>query len=219
MEKFSEHPEELKDLNYTSLKKLKEKKVEWTLETPYKHRIVLLKEDLVNLVVDAIVNSAQETLTGGGGVDEAIHLRAGPGLNKEIEKTVPIRPNGARCMTGEAVLTKGHKLPAKYILHTVAPYLDEKGGLQPRLLRNCYKSCLKLAEEKDLGSIAFPPLGTGFYGYPMLDACEVAFEECYKWMSEKKGMKPKIFMCFISELQHQIASELYQNYVKESPKI
>ncbi len=216
MEKFPQHSPELQERNLESLAQLKKRAVAWSLSTRRKSSVVLLKSDSTSLAVDAVVNAANEFLMGGGGVDEAIHAKAGPELNKEIEKNIPVRPNGARCMSGEAVLTLGHGLPAKHIIHTVAPYFDEKGNLQPAVLHNCYRASLKLAEENAIATVAFPPIGTGFYGYPMLEAAQIAFEECCGWLdAEGEGRGRKVMFCFVSELQYEVSKELYENYVKE----
>ena len=138
-------------------------------------QVVLTKENLLKIPADAIVNSANEALLGGGGLDAIIHYYAGASLKDEIQ-LLPNVPNydsyyyPVKCLTGSCVITSGHNLPRPYILHTVCPYLDEHGQPQPDLLIQCYQNILKYIDGEHISSIAIGALGTGYYGYPMVEA-------------------------------------------------
>ncbi|KAL5088293.1 hypothetical protein Trisim1_006744 [Trichoderma cf. simile WF8] len=131
-------------------------------------RISLLRADITALPVDAIVNAAKNSLRGGGGVDGAIHSAAGRGL---VHECITRYPHG--CETGNAVITGGHELPAKHVIHTVGPIFQNEATSEP-LLSSCYESCLKVAVENGCASIAFSGISTGIYGYPSEAAAHVA---------------------------------------------
>ena len=148
-----------------------------------------IQADITTLDVDVIVNAANRTLLGGGGVDGAIHRAAGPQLLEEC------RALGG-CDTGEAKMTKGYRLPARYVIHAVGPVW--KGGDQgePDLLASCYRRSLELAEAKDLRSIAFPSISTGVYGYPLDKAARIALKTVKAWLKETGSAMEVTFCCF-----------------------
>ena len=196
--------------------------------------IKIIQGDITTLAVDAIVNAANQVMLGGGGVDGAIHRAAGPELYKACLKVPEVRP-GVRCPTGEARITPGFKLPAKFVIHTVGPVYREItapcGGSrpmgkrtrraervprlhgEPEKLAACYRNSLALAAENGCKSIAFPCISTGIYGYPKEDAAEIAVREVEEFLAAKnakdtEGMEV-VFCCF-SERDKAI----YENRMK-----
>ncbi|HEY4291577.1 O-acetyl-ADP-ribose deacetylase [Luteibacter sp.] len=133
----------------------------------------VIEADITTLTVDAIVNAANESLLGGGGVDGAIHRAAGPALLAACRALPEVR-KGVRCPTGEARITPGFALPARFVIHTAGPVWHGGGHGEPGLLADCYKNCLKLARDEDVKSIAFPAISAGIYGYPAEAAAEIA---------------------------------------------
>ncbi|MBQ6519779.1 MAG: O-acetyl-ADP-ribose deacetylase [Anaerolineaceae bacterium] len=159
--------------------------------------------DITKLKVDAIVNAANESLLGGGGVDGAIHRAAGPGLLEECRKL-----NG--CRTGEAKITRGYRLKADYVIHTVGPVYDPSRRAEcERLLRSCYRNSLDLAKQYDLHSIAFPAISTGAYGYPPQDAAAAALAAVSTWLSEN----PDYGMAVVMSCYDERTKQCYQNII------
>jgi O-acetyl-ADP-ribose deacetylase (regulator of RNase III) len=154
--------------------------------------IKLVDDDITVLKVEAIVNAANNSLLGGGGVDGAIHHAAGPGLLEECRKL-----NG--CATGDAKITQGYNLPARYIIHTVGPVWHGGSAGEEGLLAKCYQKSYRLAREKKLRSIAFPAISTGVYGFPKKKAALIAVRETQKALSENKELERVLFVCFNAE--------------------
>lgn len=152
-------------------------------------KIEIYLGDIVKLNVGAIVNAANKSLLGGGGVDGAIHRAAGPELLKECRTL-----GGAE--TGEAKITKGYNLPAKYVIHTVGPVWQGGSHNEDKLLASCYKNSLRLAREHNIKSVAFPAISTGIYGFPFERAANIAYTEVKKFLAENPDMEKIIFACF-----------------------
>ena len=146
-------------------------------------RIEVVEGDITTLAVDAIVNAANESLLGGGGVDGAIHRAAGPGLLDECRALPEVRP-GVRCPTGEARITGGHRLPARWVIHTVGPVWRGGDHGEPERLAACYANALQLASDRGLASIAFPAISCGVFGYPHAPAAAVAIGQLRDWSAD-----------------------------------
>ena len=155
-------------------------------------RLAAVKADITGFAVDAIVNAANSTMLGGGGVDGAIHRAAGPELLAEC------RGIGG-CPTGEARITKGYRLPAKHVIHAVGPIWRGGKAGEEVLLAKCYRSCLTLAVDSGVASIAFPAISTGVYGFPRGRAAQIAVAETSAFLSTDRRIERVIFACFDAE--------------------
>jgi O-acetyl-ADP-ribose deacetylase (regulator of RNase III) len=158
-------------------------------------KIEVWQGDITTLAVDAIVNAANESLLGGGGVDGAIHRAAGPQLLAECAALPEIRP-GMRCPTGEVRATAGYNLPAKHVLHTVGPVWQDGLRDEPALLANCYWKSLQLAEKLGLTSIAFPAISCGVFGYPLHQAAHIAATETLTWQRSHREPRRIILVAY-----------------------
>lgn len=154
-----------------------------------RERIEIVEGDITKQQVDAIVNAANTSLLGGGGVDGAIHRAAGPELVEETRKI-------GGCPTGEARVSKGYRLPAKWVIHTVGPVWAGGNRNEDQLLSNCYKNSLKAAKELGVKTIAFPSISTGAYGFPLERATEIALRETKNFLQADESLEKVIFVCF-----------------------
>jgi O-acetyl-ADP-ribose deacetylase (regulator of RNase III) len=159
------------------------------------NKIEVIQADITTLAVDAIVNAANESLVGGGGVDGAIHRAAGPQLLAECRAIPQVRP-GVRCPTGEARITGAHALPARFVIHTVGPVWRGGNAGEAALLAACYRNSLQLAHAHSIESIAFPAISCGVYGYPPERAVPLAVGEILRWRDAHEMPTHVVFACF-----------------------
>jgi O-acetyl-ADP-ribose deacetylase (regulator of RNase III) len=154
-----------------------------------KEKIEFIQADITKISVDAVVNAANNTLLGGGGVDGAIHLAAGPELVAECSTL-------GGCATGEAKITQGYRLQARHVIHTVGPVWHGGNKGEPELLKSCYCRCFQIAHDYDLTSIAFPAISAGVFGYPMVQACEIALTEAKAALATYPELERVVFVSF-----------------------
>jgi O-acetyl-ADP-ribose deacetylase len=159
-------------------------------------RIQLQEGDITKLEVDAIVNAANTSLLGGGGVDGAIHRAGGPAILEECQK---IRDHQGGCKAGEAVITTGGRLPAKYVIHTVGPVWNGGANHEEELLASAYRNSLQLAVEHKIETIAFPNISTGIYHFPKDKAAAIAVATVSEFLVDHDELKQVIFVCFDRE--------------------
>jgi O-acetyl-ADP-ribose deacetylase len=164
-------------------------------------RMRILRADITMLQVDAIVNAANNSLLGGGGVDGAIHRVAGPGLLEECRKL-------GGCPTGQAKITRGYNLPARFVIHTVGPVW--RGGEQheAELLSSCYRESLSCALANGVATLAFPAISCGIYGYPLAQACEIAIGEVGRFLAEDTTISQVTFACFSEGIEKELRRAL-----------
>ncbi len=166
-------------------------------------KLEIIQGDITQVEVDAIVNAANQALLGGGGVDGAIHRKAGPQLRAECATL-------GGCHIGEAKITRGYQLPARYVIHTVGPVWSGGKRREPELLANCYRSCFSIAHSNHLKTIAFPSISTGAYGYPISKACRTALAQIEKASIQYPELEKIMVVCF-----DQHTYEAYQSALKE----
>jgi len=156
-------------------------------------RLEIMLGDITRLEVDAIVNAANESLLGGGGVDGAIHRAAGPELLAECKQL-------RGCRTGESRITAGYRLPAKFVIHTVGPVWRGGSNREPELLASCYRTSLSLAVEHGIETLAYPAISCGVYGYPYEPAARIAIRETTSFLDQQESIQKIVFACFGDEL-------------------
>ena len=217
----TDHSTELRDRNTVDLEHLLSsdpRAPATNLRVPHDGgaEILLTSESITVVNTFGVVNAGNETLEGGGGVDQAIHAVAGPKLRKaclqipRVEVTVEggalSAGDFARCPVGQARVTPAFDLPhAKFIVHTVAPLLDKDGHARDELLRQCYVACLNAAEENEMESLAFCALGTGFYGFPQVPACEIALGTTLAWLrAHSEGVVRRVVFCMYGKNARKI---------------
>jgi O-acetyl-ADP-ribose deacetylase (regulator of RNase III) len=171
---------------------------------------IIEQVDITTLPVDAIVNAANSSLCGGGGVDGAIHRAAGKELLHECR-------NLGGCKTGFAKITKGYRLPAKYVIHTVGPVWHGGSSNEDADLASCYRESLKLAVENGVSSIAFPAISCGVYGFPIARACRIAVQEVTNFTEHNTGISKVIFSCHGSEVESELGKALTEVQIHSSP--
>jgi O-acetyl-ADP-ribose deacetylase len=172
-------------------------------------RISIVQGDITQSVVDAIVNAANSSLLGGGGVDGAIHRAAGPQLLEECRQL-------GGCPPGQARITRGYRLPAGHVIHTVGPVYARAGAQAPKLLASCYHSCLELAAKHGIKTIAFPAISCGVYGYPIEEACAIAFEQVLGGLRENHDLRV-VFVLF-SEQDRKVYDRHLQELMERMSK-
>src|SRR5690349_7102785 len=171
-------------------------------------KITVVKGDITKIIADAIVNAANSSLLGGGGVDGAIHRAGGPAILEDCRKIIA-KQGG--CKTGEAVITTAGKLPAKFVIHTVGPVWNNGTDSESEKLANCYKNSLSLAVENNVQSIAFPNISTGIYGYPKDEAAKIAVQTVTEYLQTNSSIQKVYFVCFDADNYF-----IYQNILASS---
>lgn len=168
-------------------------------------QVEIHKGDITKIAVDAVVNAANSSLLGGGGVDGAIHRAGGPAILEDCRKIIA-KQGG--CKTGQAVITTAGNLPAKYVIHTVGPVWNGGHNDERELLASCYQSALTLADNSHCTSIAFPNISTGIYGFPKPEAAKIAVETVSKFLLGSHQIAKVIFVCFDQENYALVKAEL-----------
>lgn len=176
---------------------------------PESKTLRLVVGDITRVPADVIVNAANSALAGGGGVDGAIHRAAGPSIMEELRA---IRRQIGSCPTGSAVVTSGGALPARWIFHTVGPVYRGGGQGEAALLASCYRTCLRLAEERGAVSISFPSISTGAYGYPLVEAAEIAIEAVASHLAHPQTSLREIVLVLFDRAAYDTYARRFQNW-------
>jgi O-acetyl-ADP-ribose deacetylase (regulator of RNase III) len=171
-------------------------------------RLRIVQGDITKIDTTAIVNAANTSLLGGGGVDGAIHRAGGPQILAECQQ---IRARQGGCKVGEAVITSGGRLPAAYVIHTVGPRWNGGQKGEPEKLASCYRSSLQIAADNQLESVAFPGISTGIYGYPKPEAATVAVREVQQWLAAHEYPKEVVFVVFDEKAKQLYEQEVARN--------
>jgi O-acetyl-ADP-ribose deacetylase (regulator of RNase III) len=166
-------------------------------------QVKIIRDDITKRNVDAIVNAANSTLLGGGGVDGAIHRAAGPELVEECSKL-------GGCRTGEAAITRGYRLPANHVIHTVGPVYGEEQGREAELLASCYRQSLSLAAQHGCKSVAFPSISTGAYGYPLAEASRIALKTIQEFIRKHPDRLEVIEIVTFSDRDLRLYQQVYE---------
>lgn len=170
-------------------------------------RIVIVQGNIVEREVEALVNAANRSLLGGGGVDGAIHRAAGPGLLEECRSL-------GGCETGEAKLTRGYKLKAKWVIHTVGPVWHGGDAQEDELLASCYRNSLRVAKDKNINSLAFPAISTGAFGFPLDRAARIAIQETQTNLAKSAKVELVEFVCFDQSSRLIYEATLAEGYLR-----
>lgn len=178
-----------------------------------KHKLEVVQGDITRLQVDAIVNAANSSLMGGGGVDGAIHRAGGPAI-LEACRAIVARQGG--CRTGDAVITTAGRLPAKYVIHTVGPVWRGGTSGEPEQLASCYRRSLELAVAHGCKTVAFPNISTGVYGYPKEEAAAIAVTTVWLFLQTNTGIEKVLFVCFDEESFRLVEAEIGKIHESES---
>lgn len=177
------------------------------MSAPSTARLRIVQGDITKLATTAIVNAANSSLLGGGGVDGAIHRAGGPQILEECRQ---IRARQGGCKVGEAVITSGGRLPARYVIHTVGPVWNGGHKDEPELLARCYRNSLQLALTNKLESVAFPGISTGIYHYPKPAAAALAVREVQQWLAAHEWPREVVFVAFDAEVKQLYKQEIAQ---------
>lgn len=180
--------------------------LQWLVKEEMDSRIKLIQQDITRLPIDAIVNAANSSLLGGGGVDGAIHRAAGPQLLDFCRQL-----NG--CPTGQAKLSPGFELPAKHVIHTVGPIWRGGDNQEAQLLASCYSNTLKIASHQQFKTVAFPNISTGVYGYPKEEAAEIAIQSVTEFLKQHAFPHEVWFVVFDADNWHIYSQKLKENFL------